>query len=131
MPERSTGRGHTSPCDLTRESQVKRIGGFGKRTCCSLMADGSEDRLHHLTQRLPLGQRSSDEGRKGQESRRLRVSTARSRRAIKPRLDLLLKCVKQGVIVLGCSQQAIGDGDQCDMPIYRVKVPDLILIESI
>jgi hypothetical protein len=33
--------------------------------------------------------------------------------------------------VLGCSQQAVGDGDQRDMPISRVKVPDLILIESI
>ena len=33
--------------------------------------------------------------------------------------------------MLGCAQQAISDGDQRDMPIYRVKVPDLILIESI
>jgi hypothetical protein len=35
------------------------------------------------------------------------------------------------VIVWGCSQQAIGDGDQRDMPVYRVKVPNLILIESL
>ena len=59
------------------------------------------------------------------------VATARTRRAIKSCLDLLLKCVKEGLIVLGCSQQAIGDGDQCEMPRYRLKVPDLILIESI
>jgi hypothetical protein len=95
------------------------------------MADGRDERLHHVAKRLPLGQRGSDEGRQGPQSLRLRVSTARSRRAIKPCLDLLLKYVKQGTIVLGCSQQAVGDGDQRDMPIYRLKVPDLILLESI
>ena len=82
-------------------------------------------------ERLPLGQRGRDEGRQGPESLRLRVATTRARRAIKPSLDLPLKCVKQGAIVLGCSQQAVGDGDQRDMPVYRLKVPDLILIESI
>ena len=41
---------------------------------------------------------------KGPESLRLRLATTRSRSAIKLRLDRLLKCVKQGVIVLGCSQ---------------------------
>jgi hypothetical protein len=39
--------------------------------------------------------------------------------------------VKQGLIVLGCSQYAVGDGDQRAMPVDRVKVPALILIESI
>jgi hypothetical protein len=29
------------------------------------------------------------------------------------------------------SQQAVGDGDQRDMPGYRGKVPDLILIEAL
>lgn len=107
------------------------MGGFRKRPGCSLMADGRDERLHHVAQRLPLGQRGRDEGRQGPQSLRLRVSTARSRRAIKPCLDLLLKCVKQGPIVLGCSQHAVGDGDQRHMPIDRVKVPDLRRIESI
>jgi len=39
--------------------------------------------------------------------------------------------VQPGTIVLGRSQPARGDGDQRDRPIYRVKVPHLILIESI
>jgi hypothetical protein len=87
--------------------------------------------LHHVAQRLPLGPRGGDEGRQGPQSLRLRVSTARCRRAIKPCLDLRLQYVQQGTIVLGCSQQAGGDGDQREMPIDRRKVPDLTLIESI
>ena len=31
----------------------------------------------------------------------------------------------------GGAQQAVGDGDQRDMPGYRGKVPDLILIEAL
>jgi hypothetical protein len=39
--------------------------------------------------------------------------------------------MKQGLIVLGCTQSARGDGDQRDMPGYRLEVPHLILIEPI
>ena len=42
-----------------------------------------------------------------------------------------LKLVKQSGIVAGGSQYAIGDGDEGDMPVYRLKVPDLIFVEPI
>jgi hypothetical protein len=86
--------------------------------------------VHHLAQCLPLGQRRGDESRQGPESLRLGVASARTRSAIKSCLDLLWKGVKPGMIVWGCSQQAIGDGDQRDRPRYRLNVPDLIRIES-
>ena len=88
--------------DPIRPGQAQRW--LWEAPCCSLIADGGEERLHHLAQRLPLGRRGRDEGRQGPERLRLCVSTARSRRAIKPCLDLLLKGMKQSVIVWGCSQ---------------------------
>ena len=42
-----------------------------------------------------------------------------------------MKGVKPGVIVLGCSQSTVGDGDEGDMPVERRKIPDLILIQAI
>ena len=100
----ATRRGHTSPLHVTWASQVKVMCSFGKPRRCSFIADGRDERLHQFAQCLPRRQRCRDTGREGPESLRLRLATTRSRRAIKLRLDLLLKGVKQGVIVLGCSQ---------------------------
>jgi hypothetical protein len=40
---------------------------------------------------------------------------------------MLLKFLKEVLIVLGCSQHTVGHGHQGDMPFNRLNVPDLIV----
>ena len=108
-------RGHTSPWHLTWASQVKVRQSFGKSRRGSLRADGRDARLPHFAQGRPLRQRRRDHGRDGPERLRRRLATTRSRRAITLGLDLLVKGVKQGVIVWGCAQYTVGDGEAGDM----------------
>jgi hypothetical protein len=67
-------------------------------------------------QRLTLGEPRGNERRQGPQRLRLGVATPTACRTIQRRLDLALQLVKQGLLVLGGTQSALGDGDQGDMP---------------
>ena len=99
-----SGRGQISPLPGLGRPQARLLHDLEQPSGGSSIDKCRHEGLNHILERLTLGKPGGDKGRQGPKRLCLRVTTPTSCQTIQLRLDMALELVKQGLIVLGCSQ---------------------------